>query len=95
MEGLHLACGQNPRQKEPQWEMGSWDRLGSSEQCSRSLANVRDHARNDQRTHAMTLLKKQREQYAGLGPSSYAPIAQVLNRPSDDVTAQLRMKFYV
>ena len=38
------------------------------------ISNVRDHARNDQHTHAMALLKKQRSQAAGLGPSSYAPI---------------------
>ena len=34
------------------------------------VSNVRNHARNNQDTHAMTLLKKQHTQSAGLGPSS-------------------------
>ena len=38
-------------------------------------SNVRDHARNDQYAHAMLLLKKRRAESSGLGPASYAPIA--------------------
>ena len=48
------------------------------------ISNVRDHARNDQHTHAMSLLKKQRALSAGLVPSSYAPIAQAFAKPSDE-----------
>ena len=48
-------------------------------------SNVCNHTRNDQHTHAIALLKKQRAQSAGLGPSSYAPIAQAFNRLSDDI----------
>ena len=51
------------------------------------ISNVRDHSRNDQDAHAMSLLKKQRSQSAGLGPSSYVPIAQAFNRLSDDERA--------
>ena len=60
---------------------------------SNRLSNVRDHAQNDQHTHAMSLMKKQRAQSAGLGPSSYAPIAQAFNKLSDDERATLRVKF--
>ena len=40
-------------------------------------SNVRDHARNDQHAHAtcMLLLKKRHAECSGLGPASYAPIA--------------------
>ena len=57
------------------------------------ISNVRDHARNDQHAHAMSLLKKQRSQSAGLGPLSYAPIAQAFNKLSDVEREQLRVKF--
>lgn len=48
------------------------------------ISNIRVHARNDQHTHAMTLLKKKRAQSAGLGPLSYAPIAQAFSKLSDE-----------
>ena len=48
------------------------------------ISNVRDHTRNNQHTHAMSLLKKQRALSAGLVSSSYAPIAQAFAKPSDD-----------
>ena len=57
------------------------------------ISNVRDHANNDQHTHAMSLLKKQRALSIDLGPSSYAPIAQVFARPSDEEREKLRAKF--
>ena len=38
MQSLHWVCGQHPRHKELQWEMDSWGRLCSSEQCSRPRA---------------------------------------------------------
>ena len=57
------------------------------------ISNVRDHAKNDQHAHAMSLLKKQRSQSAGLDPSSYVPIAQAFSKLSDVEREQLRMKF--
>ena len=57
------------------------------------ISNVRDHARNDQHTHVMSLLKKQRALSSGLGPSSYAPIAQAFAKPSDEEKEKLRAKF--
>ena len=57
------------------------------------ISNVRDHARNDQHTHVMSLLKKQRALSAGLGPSSYAPITQAFAKPSDEEREKLRAKF--
>ena len=59
------------------------------------ISNVRDHARNDQHTHAMSLLKKQRALSAGLVPSSYAPIAQAFAKPSDEEREKLRAKFEI
>ncbi len=41
----------------------------------------------------MSLLKQQRSQSAGLGPSSYAPIAQAFSKLSDDEKDKLRVKF--
>ena len=57
------------------------------------ISNVRDHAHNDQHTHAMSLLKKQRALSADLVPSSYAPIAQDFARPSDEEREKLLAKF--
>ena len=42
------------------------------------ISNVRDHARNDQHTHAMSLLKKQQSQSAGLGPCPMLPLLRHL-----------------
>ena len=39
-------------------------------------SNVRDHLHNDQHSHTMSLLKKQRAEASGLGSVSYAPIAK-------------------
>ena len=47
------------------------------------ISNVCNHARNDQHAHAMSLSKKQCSQSAGLGYSSYIPIAQAFNKLSD------------
>ena len=44
-----------------------------------TISNVRDHTKSDQHSHALALLKKQRSQSAGLGPSTYASIAQAFN----------------
>ena len=57
------------------------------------ISNVRDHAKNDQHAHAMSLLKKQ--EAAGLGPSTYAPIAQAFNKLSDDEREKLGVKFNI
>ena len=38
-------------------------------------------------------MKKQQSQSAGLGPSSYAPIAQAFNKLPDDEREKLRVKF--
>ena len=79
MQCLHRVCQQNQRQEEfPD---------------SVRISNVRDYARNDQHAQAMSLLKKQRSQSAGLGPSSYAPNAQAFNKLSDVEREQLRVKF--
>ena len=59
------------------------------------ISNVRDHAQNNQHAHAMSLLKKQRSQSAGLDPSSYAPIAEVFNKLSDAEREKLRVKFNI
>ena len=40
-------------------------------------SNVRDHAHNDQHTHAMSLLKKERAEASGLAPASYAPMSRL------------------
>ena len=56
------------------------------------ISNVRDHARNDQHAHVMSLLKKPRSQSAGLGPSSYAPIAQAFNKLLHDEREKFRVK---
>ena len=61
--------------------------------CSVRTSNVHDHARNDQHTHAMLLLRKQRADSAGLGPSSYAPIAKAFNTLSEDERVRLKVKF--
>ena len=53
------------------------------------ISNVCDHVRNDQHTHAMSLLKEQRTLSADLGPSSYAPIAQAFAKPSDEEREKL------
>ena len=57
------------------------------------ISNVCDHTKSDQHSHAMVLLKKQRSQSAGLGPSTYAPIAQAFSKLSDDERKRLRVKF--
>lgn len=57
------------------------------------LSNVCDHAQSDQHAHAMLLLKKQHAKSAGLPPSSYDPIAQALNKLSDDERVKLQLKF--
>ena len=57
------------------------------------VSSVRDHTKSDQHSHAMALLKKQRSQSAGLGPSTYAPIAQGFSKLSDDERKKLQVKF--
>ena len=56
-------------------------------------SNIRDHAKADQHTHAMTLLKREHARKSGSDPTSYAPIARALNRISDAEKDQLRHKF--
>ena len=56
-------------------------------------SNVRDHSHNDQHSHAMSLLKKQRAEASGLGPASYAPIAKAFNTLSEDEREKLKVKF--
>ena len=57
------------------------------------ISSVRDHARNNQHVHAMSLLRKQHSKSAGLGPLFYVPIAQAFNKLSDVEKEQLRVKF--
>ena len=56
-------------------------------------SNVRDHAHSKQHSNAMSLFKKQRAEDEGLGPSSYAPIAQSFSNLAGDVRERLRHKF--
>ena len=58
-------------------------------------SNIRDHAKADQHTHAMTLLKREHARKSGSDPTSFAPIARVLNRISDAKKDQLRHKFNI
>ncbi len=55
-------------------------------------SNVKDHAKNDQHTHAMMLLAKEKARAAGQGPSAYAPIIQSFNRLGSDERRRLRFK---
>ena len=41
-------------------------------------SNIKNHSQSDQHVHAMLLLHKEQTIAAGLGPSSYAPIAKLL-----------------
>ena len=59
------------------------------------LSNVCDHAKNDQHTHAMHLLKKKQATSAGLSPSNYSQIAQVFSRLSEEERERLRIKFNI
>ena len=51
--------------------------LGADLVCT---SNIRDHAKADQHTHAMNLLKRERARESGSDSSSYAPIARALKR---------------
>ena len=55
--------------------------------------NVRDHSNCDQHVHAMNLHRRELAHAKGLGPTSYAPIAQALCTPSDEEKKKLRFKF--
>ena len=55
-------------------------------------SNIRDHARADQHTHAMNLLKKEQAEASGSGSCSFAPIARALSHLPDE-KEQLRRKF--
>ena len=55
--------------------------------------NFRDHAKSDQHTHAMNLLKKQISTDKGQGATSYAPIASSLQRIAPDECRKLKVKF--
>ena len=61
--------------------------------CGADSSNVCDHAHNDQHTHAMSLLKKQRAEASGLGLASYAPIAKAFNTLPEDERDRLKVKF--
>ena len=52
--------------------------------------NIRDHAKADQHTPAMALLKREHARKSGSDPTSYVPM---LNRISDAEKDQLRHKF--
>ena len=55
-------------------------------------SNIRDHARANQHTHAMNLLKKEQAEASGSGSCSFAPIARALSHLPDE-KEQLRRKF--
>ena len=63
--------------------------------CSESVhvSIVWDNAHNDQHTHALKLLTKERSTAPGLGPSVYAPIVRALNRLPNDERRRLMFKF--
>ena len=54
---------------------------------------MKDHAKNDQHTHAMMLLTKEKARAAGQGPPAYAPIVQSFNRLGSDERQRLRFRF--
>ena len=56
-------------------------------------SNVRDHARNDMHSHAMSLLQKERADASGLSISSYAPIAMAFDKLSEGERERLKVKF--
>ena len=64
--------------------------VGANSVC---ISNIPDHACNNQHTHATSLLAKQHSQSAGLGPSSYTPIAQAFNKLLEDERGKLCVKF--
>ena len=73
-------------------------RRNFSEKCllgaeSVRTSNIRDHAKADQHTHAMILLRREQARRSGSGPASYAPTARALSRMSDTEKDQLRHKF--
>ena len=47
-------------------------------------SNIRDHARADQHTHAINLLKKEQAEASGSGSCSFAPIARALSHLLDE-----------
>ena len=61
----------------------------------RSSYNIKDYACTVQHAHAMLLFKKEHAVFAGLGPSSYAPIANAFSVLPDDSKAKLRTKFEI
>ena len=52
-------------------------------------SNIRDHAKADQHTHVMNLLKRKRPRESDSDSSSYAPIARPLHKISDCEKDQL------
>ena len=69
------------------------ERALSSSANSVRTSNIRDHARADQHTHAMNLLKKEQAEASGSGSCSFAPIAGALSYFPDEEKEQLRRKF--
>ena len=55
--------------------------------------NARDHSNSGQHVHAMNLHRRELARAKGLGPTSYAPIAQALCTLSDEERKKLRFKF--
>ena len=56
-------------------------------------SNIRDHAKADQHTQAMNLLKREHARVSGLDVTSYTPLARALNKLSDSEKVQLHHKF--
>ena len=56
-------------------------------------SNIRNHAKADQHTHEMTLLKREHTRKSGSNSISYAPIPRALNRICDAEKDQVRHKF--
>ena len=65
----------------------------SSSADSVCTSNVRNHARADQLTHAMNLLKREQAEASDSGSCSFAPIAGALSHLPDEEKEQLRRKF--
>ena len=83
-EGYSKAKITGRRNYSDKWVIGA-DSVHSS--------NIKNHAHTDQHAHAMLLLKKEHAVSAGVGPSSYTPIAKSFSALSDDSKAKLTIKF--
>ena len=69
------VCAQFAETIRERWNFSEKRIVGAD---SARTSNLRDHTRNDQHVHTMSLLNKQRAESLGLGLVFYAPIAKAL-----------------